>query len=463
MKILTRCLSGIVPIFAVLSVAVAAVRYWAGYSNVRWGLEEDARSLAVTIAQFAPENLFRSGSNVSSDGNAISVSDFRSSVEKIMLTRSSRRIFAVSVSGRDIVFDSGRDSGSALPEICGETAGILDRGDSVTRLIETGSRGSSAAMLCLAPVIGRDSRPAGIVGVEKDAGILAVQKSEGIAGARIAFCSGTLAGIVCAWIVAFVLSRQLKLLTASANRVMGGEFNRDTEENRGFIQEVRDLWNIFDTLVSVLKGVGVRAKRDLIEMRRFRTRSTLAMAFSMRLACSREWKGEQGSAFIGNPAHPGPGHFTVLAEDGGSIVMCFGSVVETNDDLLTARHASAASSFLSRSLRRRCSVETAEETVGFFEMESFCGMSWALDSRELELFRHDRESKGFVKESRKLNQGKAEIVHNLDDETGEKMGLYAESFRFENASRLGNELLGIAGTLRPGCSGFVACVLPVGE
>ncbi len=108
----TRALGLVVipPIFLFLGVSTSLVAVAAGVYELRWGLEEESSSLAITVAEFVPPGVFTSNSEAAEE-------------EMRYLRRSLDRLLAFGQAVRITVYDSGGTLVADLQGSGGEETG----------------------------------------------------------------------------------------------------------------------------------------------------------------------------------------------------------------------------------------------------------------------------------------------------------------------------------------------------
>src|SRR5690242_6009637 len=103
MKIRSQNLLTSVPLFLFLAVTSSAMMYNAERREIKWGLQEEASSLAVAAAELIDGDRFRT--EISRGTKSPYYNELLHVFDRLMKYDEAKRIFALTPDGRRVVFD----------------------------------------------------------------------------------------------------------------------------------------------------------------------------------------------------------------------------------------------------------------------------------------------------------------------------------------------------------------------
>jgi len=394
MKIRTQSLLAIPPLFLFLWVSTSLVALAAGAREVRWGLELESSSMAITVAEFVPRGVFSSDEE-------------EAERELSYLRRSLDRLMAFGQALRITVFDTG---GSLLVDLPAGSRIESNPADGVSdltapyspqtppwtslserkELLQTGwlvkaptpSGNGGAYVTAYAPILDRDLM-IGTVAVQIPAHRMSSRSAEfrtGFLGVGL-FILG--AGFLATLLLSEYLGGRLRALARAAAAVSRG--NSEARVDIGGIREVGELSNTWNTMSSILGDFVERGRRALISdadssetdttiaTYRKRTFPSVARRIGGRSVLATTLGEERGGSLFGVAQTPELG-FAFLGRVPGP------------DTLTTALGAGTAARWLAGALEAGEPVQdlarTASELFGLSELSL---LSWRGDSEEAPL------------------------------------------------------------------------------
>lgn len=295
MKIVTQNLLAIVPLFLFVAIVGGGLMFTAERTELRWGLEEEANSLAVALAEFVGADRATALLAVSGD-EVPALTELEAPLLRVLRWKQARRVALYSADGTRSAFSAmlsepaeGEEGDPTLavsrqadgwPARPFETyAGLgaeMDADRFFVGPIEPASAGGEV-MRGWAPILDGQGKRVGLLAVEIDASPF----SAGMRRVTLRIVLVTLVLLVIGVGVAIALSRraagEIRALSRAASDVEAG--NLDRELGSGRIQEVADLTNTFGTMREVLKDVLAKTRRALVEGDRIRTSVDLSREF----------------------------------------------------------------------------------------------------------------------------------------------------------------------------------------
>ncbi len=342
MKFRTQILLAFVPIFALLGLSGEAVRAWLETRELRWGLEEQASSLAVAIAEFLR------GQEPSAASAGRDTPAWTGPLETVIRSGEARRVLLLGSDGHRLLGRFGAAlPGDAAPAVPADVRQRLDRepwvpGVPVTRADET-------TWSAWAPWRTERGDLAGFVRVEIGAEAypraLAAEKRRLATGGVLS----VLAGLLAAGLIVVPVARGLADLRASAERARAG--HPLAPPTSRFLREIVDLGESFGTMGNLLTEAMDKARRTLIENEQLRTAGDLAHTFRTQFdppALVDFAAVEVATRVVGLGAG---GAFAGCREVGGT-VWAFVGEVPAPDALQQATLASAAKALVEDNLGR---------------------------------------------------------------------------------------------------------------
>lgn len=461
MKIRTQNLLTIVPLFLGLALIGSLLMYTVGLNEIRWGLHEEASTLAIAAAEFldgdAYQGLVRRGT---ADPYYARIQD---PLRRLLKRNQARRVTAYSPDGEKVVFHLSADTISA------DTSGASDADSEASPsatlsagvageagLMEAMTRdrflvgamrygeGNQAALTAYAPINDSAGKLAGIVGVETDADIYRKSKQDlltrGVWLTGIVF----LLGILVASLLTRLITREVHALNLAAVEVTAGNLNRQIQAGR--IQEIEDLGNTFNTMSDVLRDVLSKTRRALIEGEQFRTEANLAQAYREQFA--PPLRASLGAARVAAEhfgARPTGSFYDAFSLPDGACALV-GRVGEgaSLDAVMTA---SAARSLLRQDLERLPPEEVFASAGALFPLDRLEIVVWK-DGGPAKAWRLDPET-GTAR--RRELPTEPILLHTFDAATGARIEQYARLFGHLSPEDLMTDIRIAVSADREGC------------
>ncbi|NNE92408.1 MAG: HAMP domain-containing protein [Verrucomicrobiales bacterium] len=273
MKIRTHTLLLITPIFLLLGVAISIMVYMTERRELLWGLQEESKALAISIAEFL-------------DGDQLD-SELQAGVEALTQFE---RVEAVLQHGQlkyaRLLISDDSEVGIRLVRESGDEqfdpAGIPKRAD--LDLARWGGFAVSpvqeqtedmSLIKALTPIHAKSGKTVAFLEVVTDATDLKTHSQT--TQIRCLKLTGglVLAGIVISISLSGFLVARLRELGDAARVVASGDYDHEIESHS--IREINDLGSTFNTMRSILKDVLTKAKKELVEVEEFRRPEDLAV------------------------------------------------------------------------------------------------------------------------------------------------------------------------------------------
>ena len=370
MRFRTQMLLAFVPLFLLLGASGETVLALLEHREMRWGLEEEASSLAVALAEFLRDQPF-----TNPHPPAAGAINWEDSVGTVLKRDQVLRLDLLAADGRTVVrhFGPAAPAGTdaALPP------GVAERlGRETWVLGAIAGRGSDATLTAYAPLHRPDGALAGYLGVTVDAGdYLLASKLE---TQRIGYGAGAslLAGLLAIGLVVRPVTRGTRELRAAADRAQTGETL--TPPAARLVQETDDLGETFGTMSTLLGEAMDKTRQNLVENEQLRTSQDLAAAFHARFSQPlhvRHGAVEAEARIVG--ADPG-GAFCTCRRIGDTL-WAFTGQVEVSDKLQQAVVASAARGYLEDALSRMAPEAAVTEIAAVLPLTNWTCLGWPLD------------------------------------------------------------------------------------
>lgn len=444
MKIRTRTLLGIVPLFAGLGLVIGSLVFYLERRETAWGLTEEGRSLAVTLAAFLQEEDLPALARLAAekpDGGEGS-----GPLGKVLRWRRAVRMMVFQRPEGTVLLDLGaRDRGAVEPWTAADLR-ALERGEVTARRVERDNQGGRV-LVTLAPIRDRSGRMTAVVCVQTDANALVAQAGHGLRQAGSGLGIGLLLGLACALLISHVLEERVQILAASMARATH-EPDAAMVVQHGIISEINDLGNTFSTMISVMHGVIGKTRRHLLDLEMYRTESNLAEAFEENYWTPKaQVRGEM--TFIVRRVEGGRrGAFIDLIETDTHLYGVAGRSAEPGE-LAAVRKASATQEFLRQQSARRDLESGLEMTALLFDVAALQLLDWNGDAGTLTVHTYRREEEAFRAEAVAIQPGEYRVFHDLGEEMDRRFAIYIRRFRPGSAMALMDELLQIVRSVDP--------------
>ncbi len=412
MRIRTQALLAILPLFLVMAGVIGLLSYSAARQEMIWGLEEEAKALSVTIAEFVDGDSLRAAGSPRERFERLELP-----FQRLLGYGQAKQIVALDAFG-DPIWAAPAEAGGALHF---PTADALSAEPDRPRRLATAEAVASEplavgdgaqVMVGYAPILSSDGAAAGTIGVVIDAARLgALTRNLPLNLLRltlVALAIGTLAALF----IAALLTRRVRALSSAAVEVANGAYDREIEV--GTIQEVSDLSNTFNTMTSVLKDVVQRAQRTLVEGEQFRTPLDLARTYEEDERAELDWMRAGVQAAVRTVGGGHPGDFAGIMEAGG-VVTAFLGRVEADAPLDAAIRAAAAHRALHAPAQPEGRADLFERTAQLLDARIASAEWREEDAFHITLAVHSPDRIPAVQRER-VDDGRCLLLHTLGEE-----------------------------------------------
>ena len=391
MKIRTLGLIVIPPIFLFLGVSTSLVAVAAGVYELRWGLEEESSSLAITVAEFVPPGVFTSNSEAAEE----EMRYLRRSLDRLLAFGQAVRI-TVYDSGGTLVADlqgsGGEETGPGEPVLGAEDSALLPPPPWISpakrevlltegRLVlRINSRAIGRQYVtAYAPILDRDLL-VGAVAAQVSGTRMTARAAElrtGLVGVGLVILG---VGVLTTLILSEYIRRRLRGLARAAEAVSRGQ--SDTWVDIGGIREVAELSSTFNTMAGILRDYVERGRQALISAEGHSEADSTVSAYRLRRLSSEMCRIEGRSVLATTLGKEAASSLFGVAQAGGHGFAFLGKVAGPST-LSTAVRAGTAAHWLVGALEMG---EPAQDVAGrassLFGLSELSLLSWHGDSPE---------------------------------------------------------------------------------
>lgn len=353
------------PIFFLLGLTVAILADRAAREEIRWGLEEEAEALAVTLAEMV------GGADLDrlAGGDATTRARVLGGLDRVARHGQARSVVLYSRALDGPVLAWHRDSTAVALEREVWTSGLRDRRTHGV-LAEPGPWGPYPEVLLAGAPIHAAAGGAGVrgaVAVAVDATRLFSTTAEVRRTFGILLLVVTGVGVAAALFLSGRIGRQVRQLRDMGATVAAGEY-RAAVEVVG-VKEVQDLSNTLGTMASILSDVLSRGRRTLL----------VGDAFKLSRGVGSTYRAERADAGpvpegfevgVGAVGEPSPGSFHGWTRTADHVVFWVG-VVEAEEGLERAVLGAAANRALQGAFQKGAPEDVAREVVAPLELSVF--------------------------------------------------------------------------------------------
>ncbi len=362
MTIRRQIFLSVLPLFVGFGALGSAMSWWLQTTGARSAFHEEARSLAIAIAEFLePADLatLRAGPPMPQTR----LGQINGRLERWGIAR---RIYLLNPETAAVLVDTA-PTGTGTPganDLRGLAAAEVRRlpwrrlDDQTSRL----------------PVITRAVDGTVVLGVEISAdSFLANQRhilSEAIKDGVIV----VLLGVAISIALSAFLGRNVRQLQLAAKTIGSPSFS--TASSGAIIYEVADLGNTFSVMHSVHGATVERTYRSLAESDFYRAEQDLTQAFQAEFQPKSAWHaGHADVAWLG-VGNPPPAYLAGAVTFGSAAGAAFAGVAGTATDLNAALRARAATAYLADTLRHRAAADVAAATMTMFGLTQLKVVTW---------------------------------------------------------------------------------------
>ena len=277
MRFRTQTLLAFVPMFALLGAGGETVRALLENRELRWGMQEEVSSLAVSIAEFMRDRPMAPPSIQASPPP--SARTWQQSLEDIVRNSHARRVWLFGPDGRKVIQGWSTapvdQTPLAVPADCKALLATKP-----WAMEPMGMQGSESTLVAYAPLRAAGGTIAGYIGVEIGTEdyvrALSEEKHKIATGTAISL----LAGLVAIGLLVAPVTRGTRDLSEAADRAREG--HPFAPPGSRFIREIDELGETFRTMGTLLNEAMDKARRILVENEQLRASKDLADAFRAR-------------------------------------------------------------------------------------------------------------------------------------------------------------------------------------
>ncbi|MEJ2144778.1 MAG: hypothetical protein P8020_06525 [Acidobacteriota bacterium] len=431
MRIRLQILLGVAPVFLVLGLVVAALNYTTRREETYLALREDVYTLTAAMTEFLSSDTVRAEL-----GSTRSVSTpFGESLQRLMKENPIERIVLRSLDPKQAPIEFGD-----LPEpatMSESPHSTMEARNSVLFSPILDHPGGDSFIRAMAP-LRTAAGPFGLLTLDIDANAV-VRGQHTILLESLAFLVGILScGLLVSWTAGRLVTRGVERLSKATDVVASGCY--DWRVQPGWLRELNDLSNTFNTMTSLLEEILSKTKRAVIEGEQFRRPEDLADSFSETL-----WR--RGHARLGplsvslmRLGRPGNGDFLALWKQDGQARIVMGRML-VSGEFEAAVLASAAFSLIQEEIRTGGPGFVRAHEIFHFKFWDL--VSWNVSSPTIEVstFRFGQAEP--VRRRVNLERGQVLTLHSLEGEWARRLELYVRILKGMDGNRLAEELAGI--------------------
>lgn len=376
MKIRTQNLFSILPVFISLALICGALLYYVERQERLWGLSEEAKTSALSIAEFTAQRYNDASAPVYLPKND---PQYMLAMERILSHGRVLRIYEITPDSRQVVwgvpakpveFISNKNR-SAL------TSEMVRDGGYVSDIIKPDV--DRALIRGFAPMLNKDGKLLGSIGVDIDA--TSYVKDMHTLTVDLAWMGAVviLIGFIVVYYISQIITRDVNGLSSAASNILKGNLESgvtddpggkitDIRITEGRLQEVADLSNTFNTMNDVLQDILSRSKRTMIEGEQFRSNAELANAYLERYRPPISVT-LNGLRIAANAVGVSPGAFWDVFEYDGSAYVILGQI-NGGDSLTSAVSAASVKEFLVNRIKSSGIDSAISDVNAIFKPES---------------------------------------------------------------------------------------------
>jgi len=436
MKIQTQNAITIIPVFLVLAIISSGLLFVTERQEIYWGLNEEASSLAISIAEFI------NGKGL--DHIATKESSFKTIID--WEQAKSIRIFSYQLDDLSLFAEYGdksygdRNSNIITYHYFNSEENIIEdiikKGLIVTDLLVLPS--AKHVMCAYVPIYSNAKKVCGILEVTIDAQEIKTRTQELLVSSLKMTIGILLFGFVVVLIISKQITSSILLLNRAASIISSGNYEyKISEKGTINIQEVNDLSNTFNTMSSVLREFSSQSKQELIEAEQFRTSDDLAKNYLEKyFQPINETIGGYKALIYRVGDNVTSDFFDRFTYDTSYYVVV--GKINSGASLQDLTIASSILTLIKEKLMINSPKETLEKITKLFEIEFCYILQWNEQSRSIQVFKYrDKTIDSYPFDPDKKNPL---IISTTGKEIEEKFRLYVNRFHYIDDDELVKEL-----------------------
>jgi hypothetical protein len=408
MRIRTRTLLGIVPVFAGLAIVLGILILAMQRLELEWALEEQGTALGVSAATMLDATLLEPSRRPA----------LQEKLARLVTQNDAVRIFILSPDGADVWVAAGQP-GTATTRLWAGAAAARAKA-----LQGSTSRREGQVLSTLAPITGTHQALGGWLGVDLDATAIDRSMDGQLRNVGQTGVAILLVGVLAALLLNRLIQRRIAVLeSATADVAAGQEVALGDGET---IREFGDFGLALSITSSVLRDALNKSRRALIENERFRSDQDLAGTYGarlwpdlvqdvagLRLAGSLHGQ-RSGTAFMG------------AAELAGQGFALVGAVRPSRPLLRTYMLASAARTLALDELRTTDPASAYAHVAELYEVVSWQVARWRPGGDTIDVWR--LAGGELIHEQRPWPAGGPLFLHDLGEAAGTRLEVFARHF-----------------------------------
>lgn len=431
MRIRLQILVGVAPVFLVLGLVVATLNYTTRREETYLALREDVYTLTVAMTEFLSSDAVRAELAEPSSGS----SHLGESLNRLMEENPIERIVLRSLDSKHTPLEFGDSSEDAALSRRPRTS--MEARDYVLFSPILRRSDENSFVRAMAP-LRTTAGPFGLLTLDIDA-TETVRAQRTILLESLAFLFGILGcGLMVSWMIGRLVTRAVEQLNTATEIVASGRC--DWRVQPGWLREVNDLGNTFNTMTSLLEEILSKTKRAVIEGEQFRRPEDLAESFSETLSNTGHTHLGPLTVSLMRFGRPSNGDFLALWREDERARIVMGRML-VSGEFEAAVLASAAFSLIREEIRTGGAGFARANEIFHFKFWDLVSWEPSQPTIEVSTFRFGQAEP--VRRRVDIANGQALALHSLDGEWARRLDLYLRILKGTDRSRLTDELTGI--------------------
>ncbi len=411
----------ITPIFFTIAFVVALLNYTNEKSEVMWGINEEAKSIAIASSIFI-ENIV-TNSTLKNKKEEILVH-----LNRIKRYKQAKRFYITKNS--KLIIDTKENKVK-------QKFKIIDKKEFKDRdvILSDIYKNRDISLMNVSSLIKINAKIIGILTVEIYATDVDKDLNEAIYEMLTTIFIITLIGVMVSILLSNIVTTKIMTLRSVANSIAKGNYNENMDI--GTIKEFADLGDTLNTMKSIMQEILFKAKNSIIEEEQFRSNNDLLNSYSDIFLNSKVEIDDNFEVSIQKIGYLKVEYFFNIVSNEDSIFSFLGEIKSNKESIDNAIISSTINTYLSKKLLSSNNINFFDKFKEIFPIKELLITHINKKTKELKIYKflNNTLHKKII-----INRDKIFKFHTLDKELNSKIDTYLRNYYFLNLEDIADDL-----------------------